>query len=226
MYSGKVFQISLALSILTHGVILCQNSHLNILKAEKIEKNVSVNYVKNSVKMEKISDIAFKKIEPPLNTAAKTSLNKINPPPFTEKTAEAVNEGASHSVERKIDKPAFINPDTATYRKKITLPQLPEEKITNPLYINYYQIVREKIRRTAYQNFTGTDTGEVYLSFIISKSGGLKDIRIAEEKSTSNEYLQKTALRSVRESSPFPEFPDALNYAELSFNVVIAFEIE
>ncbi|MDD5130680.1 MAG: hypothetical protein PHS66_06525 [Candidatus Omnitrophica bacterium] len=123
-------------------------------------------------------------------------------------------------------KPAFVSSEVMAIKKKITLPAIEMSRINNPSYINYYQIVREKIRRSAYQNYTHSVTGEVYASFIISNDGYVKDVRFIEEKTTVNDYLKNIALRSVRDASPFPNFPKELDYPQLSFNIIISFEIE
>ena len=123
-------------------------------------------------------------------------------------------------------KPTFTSPDFMAIKKKITLPAIEMAKIDNPSYISYYQIVREKIRRSAYQNYTHSQTGEVYISFIISNDGLIKGVRLVEEKSTANDYLKRIALRSVNDASPFPNFPKELDYPQLSFNIIISFEIE
>jgi len=83
-------------------------------------------------------------------------------------------------------------------KRKITLPAIEMAKIDNPSYISYYQIVREKIRRSAYQNYTHNETGDVYVSFIISNDGYIKDVHLVEEKTTVNGYLKNIALRSIR----------------------------
>ncbi|MEI6831501.1 MAG: energy transducer TonB, partial [Candidatus Omnitrophota bacterium] len=111
-------------------------------------------------------------------------------------------------------------------KKKITLPAIEMAKINNPSYISYYQIVREKIRRSAYQNYTHSETGEVYISFIISNDGLIKGVRLVDERSSTNDYLRNIALRSVNDAAPFPNFPKELDYPQLSFNIIISFEIE
>ena len=126
----------------------------------------------------------------------------------------------------EFSKPAFVNSEIMAIKKKITLPEIEMSKIDNPSYISYYQIVREKIRRSAYQNYTHSVTGEVYASFIISNDGYVKDVRFIEEKTTVNDYLKNIALRSIRDASPFPNFPKELDYPQLSFNIIISFEIE
>jgi TonB family protein len=162
----------------------------------------------------------------PLPTTSKISPKKTLPPPFIKK--ETVFKENTEGLFRKTEftKPALSESEVISVKKIITIPPLDLDKINNPSYVNYYQIVREKIRRAAYQNFVRTETGEVYVSFIVVNNGDLKDIRLITEKSSSNTYLQETALRSIKEASPFPEFPPELDYAQLSFNVVISFEIE
>ena len=94
------------------------------------------------------------------------------------------------------------------------------------LYKSYYQTIRERIRNFAYVNYLRYGEGEVYLSFILSSDGSLKDIKIFDAKSTNDAYLRDTALKSINDSSPFPSFPKSLAYPELSFNVIISFEVD
>ena len=123
-------------------------------------------------------------------------------------------------------KPTVPKPDVTSIKKKISLPPVDLNKIDNPTYLSYYQIVREKIRRSAYQSYTKTETGEVYLTFLIAKNGSLMDVRLNAERSSQSAYLRDVAARSVRVASPFPFFPKELDYPQLSFNVIISFEIE
>ncbi len=95
----------------------------------------------------------------------------------------------------------------------------------NPLYKNYYGIIRENIKKEAYRNYTKYEEGEVYLSFVISSEGALLDINLFKEKSKASEFLQNVALRSVKNAAPYPKFPAELNYPKLTFNVIISFEL-
>lgn len=145
------------------------------------------------------------------------------PPPYIEQSRGPKALPDSFS---EFPKPTFASPDLMIIKKKITLPPIEMAKIDNPSYISYYQIVREKIRRSAYQNYNRNETGEVYVSFIISNDGYIKGVRLVEEKTTANNYLRNIALRSVKDASPFPNFPRELDYPQLSFNIIISFEIE
>jgi TonB family protein len=153
------------------------------------------------------------------NTLANDSAQAHGLPSFGQSQAE-------NNKTLEFSKPIFTNPEMTAFKKKISLPAIEMAKIDNPSYISYYQIVREKIRRSAYQNYTHNETGEVYVSFIISNDGYLKDVHLVEEKTTVNDYLKDIALRSIRDASPFPNFPKELDYPQLSFNIIISFEIE
>ena len=227
MFSNRVFQIAFLISFITHGVMLFQNSNLSLFSTNQKEQKLEVSYLKNQEQPKKDTPPITLKKEPLLKLPSRVTVGKRIPPPFIDK--EAFFRGTDKAMDLQqslFAKPLFIKPDVIAIKKKITLPPIDIDKITNPSYISYYQLVREKIKRAAYQNYTRTETGEVYLSFIISADGSLKEIQTREEKSTSSPYLKEIALRSIKDASPFTAFPQELDYAQLSFNVVISFEIE
>jgi len=231
MFSDKVFPTALILSIITHGIILFQNPNLNlnIFPKDKKEPILEVSYVKSPQETQKLKEYpktALPKKEPFLRLSSKITANKINPPPFIDR--DNIFRKSKESISQKyvFTKPAFAKPDIIAVKKKITLPPTDLDKIDNPSYISYYQIVREKIRRAAYQNYTRAEVGEAYLSFLIFSDGSLKAVQLIEEKSSPSTYLKEIASRSIKEASPFPNFPKELDYPQLSFNVVISFEIE
>jgi outer membrane biosynthesis protein TonB len=116
---------------------------------------------------------------------------------------------------------------TLDSQHKISIPMVAAEKISNPQYLTYNQTIRQKIMQRAYNYVDHPDfqSGEVYLTFILARDGDLRDINIIEGKTYASEYLRGSAIRSVKEASPFPPFPQDLNYPELTFNVIISFEI-
>ncbi len=225
MFYNRVFQITFLISVVTHTVILFQYSNPVSIRQAK-EQKLEVSYLKNT-EMQKITQKeTIQKKEPLLKSASKISLKKIIPPPFIEKEGIFKKENKRLLSESSFVKPAMIRPDIIAVKKIITFPPVDPNKINNPSYLSYYQIVREKIRRNAYQNYARTDTGEVYLSFIITSSGELKEMRLGQDKSCPSEYLRSISLKSVGDASPFPNFPAELDYPQLSFNVIISFEIE
>jgi len=228
MFSDKIFMTTLVISAIAHGVILFQNPNLNLnnLPKDKKETILEVSYLKPPLETKEFPKSAVPKKEPFLRLSSKITANKTNPPPYIDR--ENIFRKNKEMVSQKytFTRPAFIRPDIIAVKKKITLPPIDLDKIDNPSYISYYQIVREKIRRTAYQNYTRAEVGEVYLTFLIFSDGSLKAIHLIEEKSSPSPYLKEISLRSIKEASPFPNFPKELDYPQLSFNVVISFEIE
>ncbi len=226
MFSEKVFQITLLISVITHGIIFFQNSNFALFSNIKNEQKLEVSYIKTPQENKiDLKNQAAKK-EPFLKLSSKITAQERIPPPFIDKESIFKGRNAISQRDASFSKPTFIKPDIIAIKKKITLPPIDVDKINNPSYITYYQIVREKIRRAAYQNYTHNEIGQVYLSFIISSYGYLKEVRLAEEKSSPSPYLKEIALRSIKDASPFPNFPKELDYPNLSFNVVISFEIE
>ena len=228
MFSDKAFTITLVLSAIVHGVILFQNPNLNvnIFPKDKKEPILEVSYVKSPQETKEYSKTTPPKKEPFLKLSSKITATKITPPPYIDRENIFKKNREIISQKYAFYKPAFVKPDIIAVKKKISLPPIDLDKIDNPSYISYYQIVREKIRRAAYQNYTRAEVGEVYLSFLIFSDGSLKAMQLIEEKSSSSPYLRGIALRSIKEASPFPNFPKELDYPQLSFNVVISFEIE
>jgi len=226
MTSNKAFQIAFIISLATHGVILSQNPNFSLFPISRNAKNIEINYVRTPPERKellKLQPVPKKEISSKL--LPKISSGKRPPPPFIDKEMFKTSKITS-SRNTGFTKPELTKPDIIAVKKKITLPPVDMDKINNASYISYYQIVREKIRRAAYQNFTRTETGEVYLTFIISTEGNLIESRLVEEKSSFSPYLRQTALRSIKEASPFPVFPKELDYPQLTFNVVISFEVE
>ena len=110
-------------------------------------------------------------------------------------------------------------------KKTVSVPALQSEKINNPSYANYYSLVRGRIKQRAYFNYSEYYAGEVYLTFILTSDGSLKEVQIIEDKSSGGPYLRTIGLKSIKEATPFPPFPKELHYPELTFNVVISFQV-
>jgi len=230
MHSNRVLSVALVVSLFAHAAIFLKYSIFNPFTQTQKEQKIEVSYIKEPLKAVLLSkpekQNLLSKQEPFLKLDSKVIAGSRVPPPYIEKENffKDVKDLSSKSAE--FSKPAFSSPDILVLKKKITLPSIEMAKIDNPSYISYYQTVREKIRRSAYQNYNRNETGEVYISFIISNDGYIKSVRLIDEKTTGNDYLKDTALKSVKDASPFPNFPKELDYSQLSFNIIISFEIE
>ena len=227
MLSNRTLKLAFLVSFAVHTAVMFQNPGYIFFPSTGKSQKIEVSYIKplKAVKQE-AKKASLSRNEPLLKLSSKITMDKRTPPPFVNR--EEISKTAMQAMRKELsfDKPALIRPDTIAIKKKITLPPLALDKIANPSYISYYQIVREKIRRAAYQNYNRSETGNVYITFVISDAGYLKDVRLVEEKSQATPYLKDTALASVKNASPFPRFPKELDYSQLSFNVVISFEVE
>jgi len=234
MLGNRLLRVTFSISLLTHGAILLQATNLNPFLPVSKKQEIEVHYIKENPRTKLL-------LQSPSKTSQQESLSKSDPflrldsqiiagnrvpPPYIEQSNAYKAQRALPNKPLGIPKPTFANSDLIAIKRKITLPPIEMAKLDNPSYISYYQIVREKIRRSAYQNYTHNETGEVYISFIISNDGSIKDVHMVEEKTTANNYLRSIALRSVSDASPFPNFPKELDYPQLSFNIIISFEIE
>lgn len=217
MRDYRLLQIALLISLLVHAAVIFNSRVLPFIKPPEREERTKVSYIrlkntpKEEMKPKEKEEIKF---------------NKRIPPPFVDSKDMDKDKNAAKPRDLQSLKPELIREGMTIAKRKITLPPVELAKIDNPSYISYYQIVREKIRRSAYQNYTRSETGEVYVAFVVSNDGDLRNTRLIEEKSSANPYLKSIALSSVKSASPFPAFPKELDYPELSFNVVISFEIE
>jgi outer membrane biosynthesis protein TonB len=231
MFIDRTLRLAFTISVATHLVVIAQGSlPLLITSTSQRPKKIEINYIKPIKEQkpeEKTSGSPSSKKEALLlKTPTKIGGGKRIPPPFFDKDESARVRREVLRNDIPLNKPVLMRPEAIVIKKKVSLPAVDLAKIDNPSYISYYQIVREKIRRSAYQNYSSNETGEAYITFIISEGGLLKDVHLVEEKSSASENLREIALTSVINASPFPRFPKELDYPQLSFNVVISFEVE
>jgi TonB family protein len=227
MLSDRNLLLAFVFSLAIHSVMVINYPALNFGPLTKKPLVVKISYIKNPPQLNEEQRRMLSRRMPQVKLPSQVSpfdRNSLIPPSTKESFAKLNRPVLSHP--QAMIKPSIIKPDIIAIKKKITLPPVDMEKMNNPTYVSYYQFVRERIRRTAYQNYSRSDTGEVYMAFVISSNGILRDVHLIEEKSSANPYLRETALRSIRDASPFPLFPKDLDYPQLSFNVIISFEIE
>jgi len=225
MFSNRVFLTAIIISTAVHGVVLFQPSNLTLFSRDKQDKNVEISYLKATQKKDTGSFTV--KNQPLPRGVAKQKSQSSAPPPYVDRVAMFRQDRDAVGLPRpSFSKPALVSPDIIAVKKRIVIPPIDIKKINNPIYVSYYQTVREKIRHSAYNNFAQAEEGEVYLTFTLSSNGYISDIRLVEEKSSPNPYLRKVGFASIKQASPFPNFPKELDYPQLTFNVIISFEIE
>lgn len=215
----RIFKYALIISLILHLGFFVRLSYQSIVFPEKIIKETEIVYpqlmvLETALVDQKIPlrgmkvDIETQRIESSQESAS-----------FV-KDISKMTEDFFHKVQKS------KHADEQRVKRKVAIPMMEAPEIKNPLYNDYYQQVRARIRERAYANFKELESGEVYLTFIIDSSGTLRVIRIVQERTRANYYLQNISRKSIEEASPFLPFPSDLEYPELSFNVVISFKVE
>ena len=220
--SDRFFSIALVISLGIHSVIFLRVPFLDLVRKNNELIRVKVAYLKNPPPLPdqrpKRDLIERKKDNSRLIDTASISRNE-----FFDREKRALNP----KIPQYLPKPAPLSEPMPVFRKKISVPPVEEgNRINRPSYNSYYELIREKIRHSAYQNYSSTETGEVYIAFVVLADGSLKEAKYIEDKSTPSFYLKDISLRSIRAAAPFPSFPPDLDYPQLSFNVLISFQLE
>ena len=196
MLSSHIFRISLLASLSIHIFLVSPWSGLNLSnKDKKINKNIEVHYSMPEEINEEILD----------NIPQKYALKK-----------DDTTLGKSEPMQEKYisSKP---EEDTLSISEEIS------ENLEE--YIQYYELIRERIKKIVSNEYKGRKNGgEVSLIFILNSSGILKDASYIPSKSSSDKYLIDIALKSLKDASPFPVFPGALKKESLSFNLTVVFK--
>jgi len=218
---SRIFRYCLAISFLIHFAIFLRFSHYNFFITQKKLKEIEITYL--NLKLEAKKEEAAKKEVKNIEGMAKS------PTMIVEKDkAKISNVKDMSKLPEKFEavnkQPAAIS--QLQVKRKVFVPALKSEKIDNPHYQSYYETVRSMIKKRAYANYSKLDEGEAYLTFVVLSDGTLRQVQLIEEKTSANEYLRQVSLKSIQECNPFPLFPADLNYPELSFNVIISFELE
>jgi hypothetical protein len=109
--------------------------------------------------------------------------------------------------------------------RKISITPIKSEKINNPVYAAYNEMVRDRIKEKVYENYDKMERGTVYLTFLLDEHGVLKEAKIIPEKTDATQHLQEIAMRSLKEASPFPPFLKGMSLSEYPFNIEIQYQV-
>lgn len=174
----------------------------------------------------KITYLVPKKAPPKETSLREEPVTKVTKQVKSEIPEVKIKPDSSYKAEDKpIKKTVSVAKPVGKDIKIEIPPELPKEK--EALYLNYYQSIREKIRRLVLKNYPQfIACGEVCLYFVLLPEGRLKEIKVVEQRSSQNGLLKEIAKKSVQQAAPFASFPEDLSQPQLSFNVIISFELE
>jgi len=120
------------------------------------------------------------------------------------------------------------NEDLVTENNDSALPEeryLEEEELAKlEDYIQYYELIREKIRKKVADTYSrSAGEGSVNVAFTLNRGGSLKSLHADKTDAGQAPSLKDTAMRSVKSAAPFPPFPPSLERGELTFQIRIVF---
>ena len=219
---GDFLKYAIIFSLCIHLMIFFQLSFHYKNKTRKSVKNLEVTYYNLKLQAKNV-DTPLPKKQEKKESDKKTEV-LIDKPSVTATPIKDISKLDNTIVLDNKKLPATVT--EIQIKRKISVPPLKSEKISNPLYQSYYQTIRTMIKNRAYANYSKMDTGEVYVTFVLLSNGTLKQLQLIEERTSANQFLKDVSFKSIKESTPFPPFPRDLNYPELSFNVIISFEVE
>jgi TonB family protein len=234
MYENKSFQLAVLISILVHFAVFLSAPHMGVISIKETIPVIKIAYVKPKAKevVKNTGKIIGQKPQylPPLAPQALPDVKKddiLNPPgaetPVIPKQAEveAVGSNAQISSGRAVIQ-------SSSGKKFETIINEEKDSGRKATYIGYYRSVRERIRYYADRNYIregSTGEGEVFISFTVTSKGELLQVAVIEKRSIEDPLLRNVAINSVRDASPFPAFPQSMNQYQITFNVVISFEL-
>jgi hypothetical protein len=242
MYENKSFQLAILVSVLLHFTAFLSAPYVGVLPKKQPFEPIKVAYLKIKEKeppkklVGKKPEFSHHQVLPPIAPEALPEVRKeditnslpvFEPLPQTapkqeqvkkeEPTVETIGSGSSGRaiIGGKGDKFETVVNNEKNSGRKAT-------------YISYYRSVREKIRYYADKNYIkegSASQGEIFLSFVVTSSGELLHIMIIDARSAEDLLLRNLAINSIRDASPFPAFPQGMNQHQITFNVVISFEL-
>jgi len=200
----RTFSFAFGISILIHSAIFLPISGLALTRHESVlNKPIVVDYVKVETRK-----------EPPKKMRAAVQ-------------AETPKLELSKEIEMKEKKAAAeaLKNREAAKREVRELARAQAQVRSTKDYINYYQLIREKIRerlKSHYRNYHGE--GDVVLIFMLDSSGSVAAVDAETALSTKDANLVRVAITSVKEASPFPPFPRELAYPKVAFDLTVSFK--
>lgn len=221
MFENRVFQVSLAISFAAHSIIIFAGFPRMSLFSDSL--NRKNKYKEMEILYYQIKNEPLSRISPQAPLAAKlpNTRTAIKPPMPLERKASVI-EHKPELFDARLKSDKSESPASFT----VDLSNIAPEFKGKPLYLDYFQAIRERIRQRALKNYPRYPiSGQITLSFVLLSSGELKSLKIINEKSSQNQHLRDAALQSIKDASPYPPFPASFKQPEITFNILISFEL-
>ncbi|MFA4992215.1 MAG: TonB family protein [Candidatus Omnitrophota bacterium] len=219
MAENKIFQFALLTSILIHFVFFLGFPHISFMPSKRALDTLRITYYKLKDPPKKLVGQKPRYVSAKLPEIKKEEISK------PQQAAKALEKAPEKSIQPK----ASAQVKEVKEKRFESIVSEEADKAKKAAYISYYRAVREKIRQCADNNYPQSGNlgeGEVFLSFVVASNGELLQVRVVDERSVNNNPLKNIAINSVRDASPFAAFPPGMNQYQITFNVIISFELE
>jgi len=104
----------------------------------------------------------------------------------------------------------------------------PDEKGEGKPYKEYELNIRNRIYDAIYKNFDNTkitSSGNVYLTFLVSSSGKILEIKIMGDRTEATSYMKSHSVRTLK-SVLLPPFTSDMKLPEATYNIRIEFRFQ
>ena len=212
----QMMQIGLTVSFLLHAAVLLVMSGMQHAAPPRPLKEVEVSYVRPAQRPQPPPPPSASVAVPMPRPPAVASLGgRARPSPGASASALLEPHAAQTAAVQKLQLPDTIDLSNLTQLSKNAV-----------VYVDYFQLLRERIRQAAMRRYPLRNTqGEVFLTFTVTADGQVPEAHIVEEQSTPEVALRAASLESLRDAAPFPPFPKTLNRPRMTFRIIISYEV-
>ncbi len=216
MTTNSLLYKTIFISLMIHTMVICSSYWMKMPELRRArDKRVEITYRPPSPKNLDIRQHAIKPAQKLdlQNLLLSASNNTIG--------VKLTKDDALKGMTMYERKPTQIKSMQVNY---ITVTPITSENINSPIYTSYNDRVRQSIQERAIANYSRLDDGKVYLTFIISSDGSLKDYQIIDGKTNASQNLRYISIKSLEEAH-FPPFLKGMTLPEYTFNIEIDYQV-
>lgn len=237
----RAFKYALIFSVFFHAAIIIEwPFYRHLFTNQNQYKDIEITYLKikepplPAPKSEVLTKATQTKVEFPQPTKM---ISKELPKGTGVEKAEAMptKKESATPVEAKKEDTNIVKKPMLEQRSSVEIKQMSIQKSEGITSIDlkslrlvppsYAQAVRNKIRKNLDFPKSAVE-GDVFVRFIIASDGELRELSIIDEKSTKDGFLRELVFEAIKNSSPFPKFPNDVTVPEVKFTCQISFEIK
>ncbi len=204
MFSDPAFRIALGFSLLVHVAVVAPHAFFSSEKEIKRVETVDLNYIV-------------------IDESRLAEEEEVYSGGVAGKTASERKEKIPSSTDRERSLTAAAGDSEEEARPEDRLS--PEEEKAGAdrevAFLEYYNLVRERIRAEIHSASEGSEKGAATLMFTLDAGGHLQGIdSVASDISPATE---RKVIRGIKRAQPFPSFPEELGPDPVDFLLTVKF---